>query len=92
MCSNSSALRSLLVAWRSKASAGLRGRDALAVVHHPHQPPTALAHLDPNLVGARVQAVLDQFFDGRGGAFDNFTRGDAAGDLGGKHSNGHGAL
>ena len=40
-------------------------RDAAAVILHPDQPPPALARLYPDVSGARVQAVLDQFLDHR---------------------------
>ena len=67
----------------------LGGRDALAVVDHPHQPPAALAHLDADLVRAGVQAVLDQLLDRRGWPLHDFTGGDAAGYFGGKNADRH---
>ena len=39
-------------------------RDAAAVVLDADQPPAALAHFDPDVGRARVEAILDQLFDG----------------------------
>ncbi len=79
MCSRSSALSSLLVAWRSNASGASVDGNAVAVVDHPDQPPAALPYLDPDVGGASVQAVLHQFLDRGRGPFHHLAGGDAAG-------------
>ena len=65
--------------------------DAAAVVLHADQTAAALAHLDPNVGRAGVQAVLDQLLDGRRGTLDHLAGGDLVGDFGREDSNRHDA-
>ncbi len=50
--------------------------DAAAVVAHPRQLDAAAFQLHRDLRRTRIQAVLQQFLQGRSGAFDHFAGGD----------------
>ena len=63
--------------------------DAAAVVLHADEATTALPHLDANVGGAGVEAVLDQLLDGRRGTLDHLAGGDLVGDFGREDSNRH---
>ena len=65
------------------------GRNPLAVVDHPQQPPAALAHFHAHLICAGVQAVLNQLLDRGRGPLHHFTGGDTAGYLWGKNADRH---
>ena len=47
-----------------------------AIVRHTDQRLTTISNHDLNPTRSRIDRVLDQFFDGRGWAFDHLTRRD----------------
>jgi hypothetical protein len=51
-------------------------RDAAAVVTHPDALDAALLQIDLDIGGAGVEAVFENFLQGRGGAFDHLAGGD----------------
>ena len=87
MESNSSAVRSLEVAWRSKASSASSRFMPLAVVGDANQPSSARLDLDANAGGSGIKRVLEQFLHDRGGPVDHLTGGDLVGHLVGKNTN-----
>ncbi len=58
--------------------------DTAAIVGDADEGEAAVADLHADGGGPGVQAVLDQFFDHRGGALDHLAGGDPLGDFGGK--------
>ena len=50
--------------------------DAAAVVAHANQLRTARGDVDLDVVGARIEAVLDEFLDDRGWPLDDLARSD----------------
>ncbi len=60
-----------------------------AVVPDPDESDTTALHVDFDPARAGVQAVLDQLFDDRGGALNDFARGDLVDELVGKDADRH---
>ena len=65
-------------------------RDAAAVILDADQAPPTFTNLHPDVVGAGVQAILDQLLDHRCRAFHHLAGSDLVGDIGGKDLNWHG--
>jgi len=68
----------------------LPGRDADAVVAHPHQPGTAGLDLDLDAVGAGIQGVVQQFPDHGGRPLHHLAGGDLVDQGIGQDADGHG--
>ena len=66
----------------------LRG-DSAAVVGHADGGEPAVPRLDGDGARARVERVLDEFLDDRGGALNHLAGGDAGGGRGGQRADGH---
>ena len=81
MESRSSEVRSLEVAWRSKASRASSLDHAVAVVGDADELAAAGFDLDADAGGAGVEGVFEQLFDDGGGALDDFAGGDLVGYL-----------
>ena len=86
MESRSSAVRSLEVAWRSKASRASSRFMPLAVVGDADQPAPAGLDLDADAGGSGVQGVLQKFFHDRGRPVHHLAGGDLVGNLVGKYA------
>ncbi len=69
----------------------LLGADAVAVIAHADQAHAALLDIDFDAARARIEAVLDELFDDRGGPLDHFAGGDLVDELIGEDADGHGA-
>ena len=63
-----------------QAQPGVRPRHAATVVADADQLAAALEQVDLHAGGAGVERVLDQLFDGGGGAFDHLAGGDLVGE------------
>src|SRR5690606_22214527 len=63
-----------------EAHEGVVAVHARAVVGHANEGDAAALDADLDVGGARVDAVLDEFFHDGGGALDHFTGGDLAGE------------
>ena len=84
--SRSSAVRSLDVAWRSKARRASSRFIPLAVVADADELAAAGFDLDADAVGPGIERVLQQFLDHGGGAIDDFAGGDLVRHLVGKNA------
>jgi hypothetical protein len=67
----------------------LGGRDATAIVCDPDEVKAGPAQLDPDLAGAGVQTVFDEFFQGRRRPVDDLAGGDPGRHLRGQEGDGH---
>ena len=63
---------------------------AFAIVFHQHQIATAVGRCDVDACRARIERVLDEFFDGAGGTLHHLARGDAVDRAFRKTANFHG--
>ena len=63
----------------------LIGWNAGTVVADPDRGLASSTDVDADPQGSRIESVLDQLFDHRGGALDHLAGGDRIGDLGRKH-------
>ena len=86
MESRSSAVRSLEVAWRSKASRASSRIHAVAVVGDADELAAAGFDFDADARGAGVERVFEEFFDHGGRAVDDLAGGDLVGDLVGENA------
>ena len=78
--------RSLLVAWRSKASSASSRSMPAAVVGDADQPPAAGFDVHPDIRRARIERVLEQFLDDRCRPLHHLSRGDLVGDVVGENA------
>src|ERR1700693_4196963 len=63
-------------------------RDARAVITYPDRRPSRAAHVDVDAPSLRVEGVLDQLFNHRGGQLDHLTGRDGVSDLRSEQVNG----
>lgn len=71
-----------------EAKQGIGAVHSAPVVGYPDQADAALLELDGDPPGPRVDGVLDQFLDHRGGSLDHLPGGDLAGQDVGKEADG----
>ena len=86
MESRSLTSRSLLVAWRSKASSASSRNMPQPSSDDADQPPPAGFHFDAQVRRAGVERVLQQLLDHRSRPLHHFAGGDLIGDLVGKNA------